>query len=727
MATYSSEWVLKLTDGITAPLKGITSAVTKAMGGFGSTQLHFNQASIAADNFKQMIDGIIAPAVAFNQSQKELQAITNVSNEQLEGISEKARKLAKTFGVDASGAMDAYGKILSDLGPAYAQNAPALDALGRSATILSKQLGGDVSRAVSVLDQALMNYGKNLDDPIAASRQMFEMMNIMSKAASEGKVTMEGIEKIMQSAGVNANLAGIDFYDLNAAIQAAGQMNPAEMGTSFARLFSGMQTAGDKGKIQDTLKDLGVNMEVLTSKTAPLYARLVEVKKIANSGQATSLLTTLFGEEGIKAASILVGKMEEVKAGAGGIRDAIVNHQNDAIRQAETVMGGYSETMSRMTTRFNDFKISIFDATKEWLPFIVGATNGIAALGQLPASFEFLKSTKGFINSLFSDTKKTVFDSVTAAVNSMGQIATSGGNSIKLGMNQIGAFIASLRSNPGTIVRGFFAPVMSGFTAVVQRSKIAILWTKGFLYTLRTNPASIIRGFFAPILMGFSSLKTSIGGAIVKFYTFITTLTVAQIKTALWGGVVSIVTGIQWLWNTALSMNPIGLFIIAIAGLAAGMIYLYKHSETVRNIFANIGVVVGWVWEKIKSFFSYIFDAMGNLLTPVADFLGISTPKIEVTPEMQSGGEDSSGGLLGGFFAPVEEKDKSTTYDTLPNKKDKEGSSGSRNVVVNFAANSIQIMQGAKVQGGEVVADIKKQVTEVIVSAIRDAEIIAAT
>ncbi len=71
-------------------MKGITSAVTKATGGFGSAQLHFNQASIAADNFKQMMDGIIAPAVAFNKSQKELQAITNVSNEQLEGISEKA-------------------------------------------------------------------------------------------------------------------------------------------------------------------------------------------------------------------------------------------------------------------------------------------------------------------------------------------------------------------------------------------------------------------------------------------------------------------------------------------------------------------------------------------------------------------------------------------------------------------------------------------------------------
>jgi len=40
----------------------------------------------------------------------------------------------------------------------------------------------------------------------------------------------------------------------------------------------------------------------------------------------------------------------------------------------------------------------------------------------------------------------------------------------------------------------------------------------------------------------------------------------------------------QWLLNAALDANPIGLVIIAIAGLAAGLVLAYKNSETFRNI-----------------------------------------------------------------------------------------------------------------------------------------------
>jgi hypothetical protein len=40
----------------------------------------------------------------------------------------------------------------------------------------------------------------------------------------------------------------------------------------------------------------------------------------------------------------------------------------------------------------------------------------------------------------------------------------------------------------------------------------------------------------------------------------------------------------QWLLNAAMSANPIGLVVIAIAALVAGLIIAYKKSETFRNI-----------------------------------------------------------------------------------------------------------------------------------------------
>jgi hypothetical protein len=50
-----------------------------------------------------------------------------------------------------------------------------------------------------------------------------------------------------------------------------------------------------------------------------------------------------------------------------------------------------------------------------------------------------------------------------------------------------------------------------------------------------------------------------------------------KVATAAW-------TAAQWLLNAALSANPIGLVVVAIAALAAGLIYAYKHSETFRSI-----------------------------------------------------------------------------------------------------------------------------------------------
>lgn len=53
-------------------------------------------------------------------------------------------------------------------------------------------------------------------------------------------------------------------------------------------------------------------------------------------------------------------------------------------------------------------------------------------------------------------------------------------------------------------------------------------------------------------------------------------------------------TAVQWLLNAALSANPIGLVVIAIAALVAGLIYAWNNSETFRR-------VVTAAWNGIKA------------------------------------------------------------------------------------------------------------------------------
>lgn len=63
-------------------------------------------------------------------------------------------------------------------------------------------------------------------------------------------------------------------------------------------------------------------------------------------------------------------------------------------------------------------------------------------------------------------------------------------------------------------------------------------------------------------------------------------------------------TNVQWALNVAMAANPIGLVIVALVALAAGLVVAYKKSETFRKIvdasFSAIAKVVGVVVEFIK-------------------------------------------------------------------------------------------------------------------------------
>lgn len=57
-------------------------------------------------------------------------------------------------------------------------------------------------------------------------------------------------------------------------------------------------------------------------------------------------------------------------------------------------------------------------------------------------------------------------------------------------------------------------------------------------------------------------------------------------------------TAAQWLWNAAMTANPIGLIIVGIAALVAGFIWLWNNVEGFRNFFIGVGeaLVTAWNW-----------------------------------------------------------------------------------------------------------------------------------
>jgi phage-related minor tail protein len=99
------------------------------------------------------------------------------------------------------------------------------------------------------------------------------------------------------------------------------------------------------------------------------------------------------------------------------------------------------------------------------------------------------------------------------------------------------------------------------------------------------------------------------------------------------GLVQKIATAAQWLWNAAMSANPIGLIIIGIAALVAAFIWLWNNVEGFRNFFIDAwhwiqnaaGSTVDWIvdrWNGLIDWFKGIPRKVGDALGSLGDMIG---------------------------------------------------------------------------------------------------------
>lgn len=136
--------------------------------------------------------------------------------------------------------------------------------------------------------------------------------------------------------------------------------------------------------------------------------------------------------------------------------------------------------------------------------------------------------------------------------------------------------------------------------------------------------ADIIGGIL-DFISGFPSLIASIAGAIGGYIAAVKIVT-GLIKA--WNTVTKIAAGVQAALNFVMSANPIALIILAVIGLVAGFIYLWKNCEGFRNFFyalwdgikAAAQAVADWFMNSFVPFLQSCWEAIKNGVQAVADF-----------------------------------------------------------------------------------------------------------
>lgn len=89
------------------------------------------------------------------------------------------------------------------------------------------------------------------------------------------------------------------------------------------------------------------------------------------------------------------------------------------------------------------------------------------------------------------------------------------------------------------------------------------------------------------------NLNTTLGVTAPLLLAINSAATLATAGQTIMAGATKAITAAQWLWNAAMTANPIGLIVVAVGALVAGIIYAYQHSERFRAI-------VDAAWKAIK-------------------------------------------------------------------------------------------------------------------------------
>lgn len=113
-------------------------------------------------------------------------------------------------------------------------------------------------------------------------------------------------------------------------------------------------------------------------------------------------------------------------------------------------------------------------------------------------------------------------------------------------------------------------------------------------------------GWIMPLIAAIGALAAVIlviNGALIAYNAVQSAMKVAT----------AISTAAQWAWNAAMTANPIGILIVAIAALIAGFIYLWNTNEDFRNFFIN-------TWNSIADFFTALWKGLLDVVKRVVDW-----------------------------------------------------------------------------------------------------------
>ncbi|WP_132981215.1 peptidoglycan DD-metalloendopeptidase family protein [Pediococcus pentosaceus] len=423
--------------------------------------------------------------------------------------------------------------------------------------------------------------------------------NTISNAASSAIGYMKGVTKqgyelaeagaTIKKQWTNLGLSNADATKMTAQIgdiRSKANMSGGAIDQMQNKFYAMTNSATKARDMTEVLASYGS----AAGKSGDRIARLSQgVAKLSGSSKVTaSLFKRTFGQ---------VPELQKAIVKASGMSTDAFNKQLAAGKITGSQLQGYmvkaAKTSGKAWSEFGDTtkgKMAAIQGTYTNLkvafakPLVAGVEKAIDGISEKKGALDNVKkSLTNLVGTLGKKTGQYVGNVISFLAKNEKPIEKTGGAIASI-VGSLAKGVWSAIAGTLKLIGGHSKDASKGMSGVADATA-AIAKHKGAIETLGK---AIVTYFAISKLAGIGKAFLGIAGGIGKTIGFIRSLSTAQRLAAKASGEE---TAAQWLLNAAMDANPIGIAVVAIGALTAGLVLAYKHIKPFRE----------WVNKAFKS------------------------------------------------------------------------------------------------------------------------------
>ena len=659
----------------------------------GSVSSSFNNAMGTAETKMQSLGSIAAKAAAvaaaawgalkigqfvgdavntyadFDQAMANTAAICGATADDYASLQQAALDMGKATTKTATESAEALG-YMSLAGWDVNESIAGLEPILR----LSEATQMDLATCSDLVTDSLSALGLQVDD-------LGEYLDVAAMANNKSNQTAQMLMEAYIAVGGTMKNLHVPIQESAAALGVLANrgIKGSEAGTALNAVINNLTTGtGKAGKMMD---QLGISAFDSNGKFIGLAETLRvvdEATKGMTEEQRNAALAALGGKEHIDALNDLISGLNTTTADGRSeweaLTDDLYNADGALSTMAATVTDTLQGAISIFGSAMDDMKIRLAqtfapaakDAINAVSAVIPSITDRIAAAGNAFVEYA-LPKVEAFAQNCVPALEKVggAFAAVGAVIvdhkdlfDSLGSLAITTINLIAEGIQRATPFVTALVDGLLTAIQvsADFANKMLSSLDSVSRFRDELIAAAAVLVAFKAGQGiqSIINGFqmaqvqlkrFAMSTKNANIAQAAFNGTLklneVLVALFTKQVTVSQLAQAGWAKVTAVATGAQKALSAAMTANPIGIIIAAIAAAIAIIVLLYTKCEWFRDgvnaIFTAIKGALSQVIAAAQNAVASAAAFLSNAQSSIAEFFSAARQKFTTAVEFLSG------------------------------------------------------------------------------------------